>query len=309
MSQTFYFNVFFAALVAVGLGLLVTALRPRRQRLSRAFRPLEASQVLVSDLPPLAQRLLAQPLTDIGLYLFQRQDAETVEDQLRRSGWRYTSVGDYYGSKVATAVMLFLGGLLLALVLGASPGWLTALAVGLGALGLQLPDYELKKVITQRREALYREMAWTLDRIAMVMKTGEALEKAIGRVVNENYAWVGQGSGGLFMALLRDIAAGMSTRRHDVREMLDDLRCRLPDHMPELDEFLVAVHVNLSTQKAIGDQLRALGRVMRDQLNNRIDEVAQRAELQVVALTSGVVVPALLIVVLGAAVIAFSQNF
>lgn len=159
MSQTFYFNLFFALLVATGLGLLVTALRPHRQRLSRAFRQPTEGQIYVSDLPPLAQRLLAQPLTDIGLYLFQRQDADTVEDQLRRSGWRYTSVGDYYGSKVATAVTFFLGGLLLALVLGASPGWLTAIAVGLGAFGLQLPDYELKKVITHRREALYREMA------------------------------------------------------------------------------------------------------------------------------------------------------
>jgi Flp pilus assembly protein TadB len=306
MSDIFAYHVFFGLLVAIGGWLLIAGLTgsPRGRALGEA-----APVTRVTDLPPLAQRLLGQPLTDIGFFLFRHQDHAAVEDRLRRSGWRYTGVGDYYGSKVSLAVIFFLGAVVAGVVLGLPPLLLTLAAAGLGVLGLQLPDHELRQAIAERRDSLYREMAWTLDRIAMVMKTGEGLQQAIGRVVDENYAWVGNASGGLFMALLRDIAAGMSTRRSDIKEMLDELRRRLPDHTPELDEFMAAVQVNLTTQKAIADQIRALGRLMRDQLNNRIDETAQKAELKVVALTSGVIVPSLLIVVLGAAVIAFTQNF
>jgi hypothetical protein len=91
--------------------------------------------------------------------------------------------------------------------------------------------------------------------------------------------------------------------------MLTDLRARLPDNLPELDEFLVAVQVNLEKSQPIVEQLRMLGRVMRDQLNNRIDDVAQKSELKVVALTSGVIVPSLLIVVGGAAIVGFMGVF
>jgi Flp pilus assembly protein TadB len=315
MSQPLLYHIFFGLLVSAGVWLLLSGLtgrsfrRTSRERIEPFLGQTGQRHGQVTDLPPLAQRFLAQPLTDLGFFLFRNQDQASLDDRLRRSGWRYQSVGDYYGSKVSTAVTFFLCGLVVGLVIGFPPLLITLAAAGLGAWGLHLPDEELRKIITERRDALYREMAWTLDRMAMVMRTGEALEPALNRIVGENFAWVGGGSGGLFMALLRDIAAGMSTRRNDVKDMLDDLRRRLPDHMPELDEFMLAVQVNLEKREPIVEQLRALGRMMRDQLNNRIDEVAQKAELKVVALTSGVIVPALLIVVLGAAVLAFTQAF
>ena len=111
------------------------------------------------------------------------------------------------------------------------------------------------------------------------------------------------------MALLRDIAAGLATQRHDVAALLAELRGTLPEDMPELDEFLQAVQINLEKRQPIVDQLRAVARTMRDRLNNRIEETAQKAELKVVALTSGVIVPALLVVVLGAAVLGFVATF
>lgn len=315
MSTPGLYHVFFGLVVAVGFWLFYSSLigwSPRRgagERVEPFLGQRGARQLVVTDLPPLAQRFLAQPLTDLGFFLFRNQDQASLDDRLRRSGWRYHSVGDYYGSKIATAVTFFTGGVIVGLVAGFPPLIIALTAAALGGWGLHQPDHELGKLIRERRAALYREMAWTLDRMAMVMKTGEALEPALNRIVGENFAWVGGGSGGLFVALLRDIAAGMSTRRSDIAEMLDDLRRRLPDQMPELDEFMLAVRVNLEKREPIVEQLRALGRMMRDQLNNRIDEAAQQAELQVVALTSGVIVPALLIVVLGAAVAAFTQNF
>ncbi len=315
MSHLFLYHVFFGLLVAIGLWMLVSGFAglfrasESHERMASFLGEKGNRQLIVSDLPPLAQRLLAQPLVDIGFFLFRNQDQLSLENRLRRSGWRYKSVGDYYGSKIATAVGFFAIGAVCAILLGLPLLLIPFVTVGAGLLGLYKPDETLKNVTNERRDALYREMAWTLDRLATVMKTGEALQPTLTRITDENLTWVAGGSGGLFIALLRDIAAGMSARRHDIEDMLADLRARLPDNMPELDEFLMAAQVNIEKRQPIVEQLRTLGRVMRDQLNNRIDDVAQKAELKVVAITSGVVVPSLLIVVGGAAIVGFMGTF
>ncbi|MCC7362694.1 MAG: type II secretion system F family protein [Anaerolineales bacterium] len=313
MPDLLPFHVFFGLLAALGIWLLLHGIR-------RAFQPPTSPLVTggghsnepsdpVSALPRFAQRRWSQPVSALGQRLLGQRDAAQLEDRLRRSGWRYGSVGDYYGSKIATAVTFFVAGAMCGLLLGLSASVITVIAGAVGLWGLFLPDLELRATVRERREALYREMAWTLDRVALVMRTGEALEPALQRVAGESFAWLSGGSGGLFTALLRDIAAGLATQRHDVAELLSELRRTLPEDMPELDEFLQAVQINLEKRQPIVDQLRALARTMRDRLNNRIEETTQKAELKVVALTSGVIVPALLVVVLGAAILGFVANF
>jgi len=315
MNEMLPYHLFCASLMALGIWLLFSAIADifsgasHGERMSGFLGSKGQRELIVSDLPPLAQRCLAAPLTDVGNLIFGRRDQTSLENRLRRSGWRYTSPADYYASSVAAAVAFLMLGIFVGLTLEFPAFFTLLLAAALGLVGLKMPAWEVERTIAERREALFHEMAWTLERVAMVMKTGEALEPTLNRITDAELAWVAGGSGGLFIALLRDIAAGMSTRRHDVAEMLDDLRCRLPDRLPELDEFLQAVQLYLEKRHSIVEQLRALGRTMRDQLNNRIDEVAQKAELKVVAITSGVIVPALLLVIGGAAIVGFLQAF
>jgi hypothetical protein len=314
MSDLLAYHVFFGLVVAVGVWLLIFGLRgAHRQHPSVPLAPASAepggAAENVTDLPRFAKEFLGPPLNRLGQRLVRPRDAARLEDRLRRSGWRYSSVGDYYGSKIATAVTFFVGGAFGALLLGLSAPVLIVIAAGLGAWGLFLPDLELRNTIRDRRDALYREMAWTLDRVALVMKTGKAFEPALQRVSGEEVEWLAGGSGGLFMALLRDISKNLAGRRNDVAALLSELRQNLPEDIPELDEFLQAVQLNIVDRQPIVDQMRALSRSMRDRLNNRLDEVAQKAELKVVALTSGVIVPALLVVVLGAAILSFVTTF
>lgn len=317
MNSSFALNLFFALLFGIGVWMLVTNVPGlfhkgvAKERMESFLGKKGQRQLIVSAMPdiPLAQRLLSPVLTDVGFFLFQKQDAGGVEERLRRAGWPYTSVGDYYGSKVALAMAFFGIGALCGVLFRLNPVFIAVLAAGLGVLGLFRPDEEVQSVIKERREAIFREMAWTLDRIAAVMKTGEALEPTLNRLTSENYAWVSGGMGGLFIALLRDIAAGLSARRSDVEAMLNNLRAGLPADMPELDEFLQIVQVNLQKRQPVVEQIRALGRVMRDELNNRIDEVAQKSELKVVMLTSGIVVPSMILVIGGAAILGFMTGF
>lgn len=317
MNNPLAFNAFFSLLGVLGLYLLASGLiglarrpngDPNVSRFAGRLGGGGRDSIVVSDLPPLAQRALARPMADLGRALFGSDDpgkALSVEDRLRRAGWRYTSVGDFYGSKVAGGVMLFALGALAAAVLGLSPALALLAAGGAGVAGLYTPDLELAKVTEQRRLALFREMAWSLDRIALVLETGQAFEKTVEKLlqIRDEVEWISRGAGGLFTALLRDVAVGVKTRRENVDPLLDDLRATLPLNMPEVDEFLGAVRATLREAQPIAPQLRALGASMRVQLNQRIDKLAQDTEIKVVAITSGIVVPALLVVVGGGALV------
>ncbi|MCC7362047.1 MAG: type II secretion system F family protein [Anaerolineales bacterium] len=314
MPDLLPYHLFFGLMATLGGWLLVVGVRHGTDRhpavpLNPSSAPPAEPAEEVSALPGVVRKRWSQPVSAAGRRLLGQRDSSRLEDRLRRSGWRYGSVGDYYGSKIATAVTFFVAGAMSCLLLGFPAPGLTLIAAALGAWGLFLPDLELRGTLRERREALYREMAWTLDRVALVMGTGEALESALHRVAGDTFGWLSGGAGGLFTALLRDIAAGLATQRHDVAALLADVRRGLPEDIPELDEFLQAVQLNLEKRQPIVEPLRALARTMRDRLNNRVEELAQKAELKVVALTSGVIVPALLVVVLGAAVLGFVTNF
>lgn len=252
----------------------------------------------VSDLPMLMQRTLGGALHQVGRLLVRGQDPRRVEEQLKRSGWRYQSLGDFYASKVSNAlVYAFVGFLALSQLF--SGLLLVALALGLGILGYMRPDEKIRESLKVRKEGLKREMAWTLDRLAAVMQTGEALGPSLHRLTDSNYDWVAGGSGGLFIAVLRDISAGLSSNRSDIGALIDEIRVTLPDDVPEVDEFLQLVRANLEKRQPIVEQIRALGTTMRDELNNSIEDLAQKAELRIVVVTSGVIVPLMLVVVGG----------
>jgi hypothetical protein len=253
----------------------------------------------VSDLPPTVQRLVGGVLHQIGRLLLGRADTRRLESSLRRSGWVYRSVGDYHASKIANALAYAAVGVFASNALVGGSGALVVGAVGLGFLGYLRPDEKMRDMLKKRREALKREMAWTLDRLAAVMQTGEALGPSLGRLTDQNYDWVAGGSGGLFIAVLRDISAGLASGQNDIGELVDDIRLTLPEDIPEVDEFLQLVRANLEKRQPVVEQLRALSVTMRDEQNNKIEELAQKSEMKIVLVTSGVMIPLLLVVVGG----------
>lgn len=285
--------VFGAGAFAYGLvGLFET---PRARLEPTAGR---AQRQRVSDLPEFLQSALGATFIGIGRRLVQAGSAAAVEDRLRRSGWRYGSLGDYYASKIVNAILYFLIGLMCGgLLFGASIGALAGIVFAV--LGYFRPDEKIAEVTRERHEGIKREMAWTLDRLATVMQTGDALGPSLSRLTDRNYDWVAGGGGGLFVAVMRDISAGLSQNRSDIGQLVDDIRLTLPPDLPEVDEFLLLVRANLEKRQPVVEQLRALGASMRDELNNKIEELAQKSELRIVMVTSGVIVPMLLIIVGG----------
>ncbi len=294
-------NLFFSLIGALGFYVLLSSFWKRGPsgRLASGLGQPHQPDLVLTDMPlPLGQRALAQPLADLGARV-SRGDPNDIEDRLRRSGWRYTSTGDYYGSKVMSAIVLFVVAAVIAIVLRLPVPLTVLIAVGAGAVGLFSPDQEIGKATERRRKALFREMAWTLDRLAVVMETGLGLDTALKDLI-----WISKGRGGLFMALLRDLVNALFTRETNVQAVLERLRATAP-RMPELDTFLQLVKVHLEQTQPIAHQLKALATHMRDELTNDIETRRQAAEMRIVFLTSGVIVPAMLIVIGGPAVLGF----
>ena len=276
-----------------------------RQSPTRAGRSGHERVTALSDLP-LAQRVLSPVLFDLVRLFDGRYDHDRVVDGLRRSGWLYESPEDYYASKLVLAVVGVACLMLASAALGAGP---ESLFIGLagGGLAFLYPDQRVRQALGERREAIQIEMAWVLDRLAAIMSAGYNLQPALTRLVGDQYAWLTAGSAGVFTALMRDLSAGLAGGRTDYDDFLDEVRATAPRDLPELDEFLQIVLGHLRQGTSATAPLRLLARQLRDKRNGSIDAIAQKTELQVSAVGSGVMLVSLMGIVIGPALIGLSQ--
>lgn len=259
----------------------------------------------LSDLP-LAQRVLSPVLFDLVRLFDGRTDHDRVVDNLRRSGWLYESPEDYYASTLVLAVVAFACAVLGGVALGAGP---EILLIGLagGGLALVYPNHRVRRALGERREAIQIEMAWVLDRLAAIMSAGYNLQPALTRLVGDQYAWLSSGSAGVFTALMRDVSIGLASGRTDYDDFIAEVRATAPRDLPELDEFLQIVLGHLRQGTSATAPLRLLARQLREKRNLTIDVIAQKTELQVSAVGSGVMLISLLGIVIGPALIGLSQ--
>ena len=259
----------------------------------------------LSDVP-LAQRVLSPVLFDLVRVFDGRIDHDLVVDGLRRSGWLYESPEDYYASKLVLAVVGFACLVLGGAALGAGP---EILGIGLagGGLALFYPNQRVRQALGERREAIQIEMAWVLDRLAAIMSAGYNLQPALTRLVGDQYAWLSSGSAGVFTALMRDVSIGLASGRTDYDDFIAEVRATAPRDLPELDEFLQIVLAHLRQGTSATAPLRLLARQLREKRNLTIDVIAQKTELQVSAVGSGVMLISLLGIVIGPALIGLSQ--
>ncbi len=292
----FFANVVFALVAGLGAYLFVTGIVNALSRKQKVVAALDESQpeaeIVLSDSVFGLGKPLGQPAARLGQRIF-RDDPETVESKLRRSGWRYKSVLDFYGSKILNAVVLFVVVVIAGVIMRFPLPFLVLTAAAGGVFGLFNADIEVERAIQARRKALFREMAWTLDRLAIMMESGSALTTGVKDLLD-----ISKGRGGLFMAVLRQIANDLKGGSRNPRQIVEYVRGVMPE-LPELDTFLQLMRLNLDEGQPIALQLRTLARAMRDELTNQIERRRQSAEMRIVIITSAVVVPVLLVIVGG----------
>jgi Flp pilus assembly protein TadB len=163
-------------------------------------------------------------------------------------------LGDFYGWTVITAFFLFTIGLCIAVLFGAP--LLLGAALGLGVVGLYLPDLSLRATARRRQELFKLEMAFTLDRLAMFMASMPP-ERAIRLIA-------GRG-GGLFVGELREAGYQMGAGKPTF-EALETVLPRFP--LPEFEEFMSAIKLSTETGTRLSTVLGAMSRTMQSDMEH-----------------------------------------
>jgi tight adherence protein C len=290
--------LFLALLGAAGAFLIVdgfVGLIPKPQQSSSGLdgaararmQSVERTRVTVLEEVPLLDRLLSPILEDLVGRVGQ-QKRDDVEARLRRSGWKYQTVGDFYATRVVLAAMFFIGGAVFLLISGA--GFMFWVPFALGALGYFIPEQEVRSTIKERREMVLTEMAFSLDRLALLLKAGIALQEAIGVLA--------EAPGGPFVAALRKVARKIGAGGvRSIDEALDEFQAELPED-PEVQQFVNRLQVGFSGTP-IAESLGVQAARLRAALNSRLLKRGLQTVLVITTIGAAFMLPALGILILG----------
>jgi Flp pilus assembly protein TadB len=250
-------NIVAALIGAVGAALVVSSLTGGLQGLfdrlgSKASRRMarlieqeeqDPMRLTLLDEQPAAARVVGPFLSELGGRIGSLiGSAEKDSELLMQAGYPapMRTLGDFYAFKVISAFVLFASCLVAASLAGSV--LFVYLGLGAGVLGLYMPDMTVRNQAKQRQDSFRAEMAFTLDRIAMMLGAGTAPEDAIRRIVGTEFGGGGvaedalrraatQG-GGLFAMKLREVVVDLNSGRRTLVEALREVEKEFP-----LDEY------------------------------------------------------------------------
>ena len=295
-------NLLLAVLGGVGVLLIWTGLtHPFVARVgnSRERLHLRRNEDARVQLSPFLDRALGSFLESAShtlAVLLRREDKDRELIAAAGHPARYRTVYNLYAWKVFIAVMLFLVGLGNALAIG--PGFLPV-ALGLGIVGLYLPDLHLRQLVQKRREMVRTEMAFVLHRLAIQVAAGQALPQALEQIALK--------PGGPFTQELRQVSTDLSTG-HTLSEALDALAQRAAG-IDEVRRFVDLLQRAQQLGSPIADALTSMGRIMQERVQQDIEARGMAASVQMVLPVGCLILPAIGIVVMGPGIYLAAQYF
>ncbi len=271
---------------------------------------------------PLLDRLIGptlQQAAELLGHLFKHEDRDAMRIAQAGHPARYRTVYDFYAWKVIAALVLFLGGLLNAVVWGTG---ILPIAFGLGIVGLYLPDYHLSQLIRKRYTLMRTEMAFVLHRLAIHLTAGQNLAQAVKNVVSTNPAsstgtkgmefkqallTVSNQPGGPFIGDLRQALAHYNTGQ-PMRTAIEVMRERNPN-MDVIERFVALVQRADELGQPLSAALQHMGTNLQKQLESEMEAQGLVTSVKMILPIGLLVLPAIGIVVLGPAVYLAAQYF
>jgi pilus assembly protein TadC len=294
-----------ALLGGLGALLIATAGQRRVPRSGGSRRALSMRLGLeqVQARRPMVDRLFGALAED----LMRRRNEADVETRIRQAGfWQragalYPDTRTFYAYKLAGATLLAVVGLGFGIVLAhigdLSPAVSLGVGLGTGALGLFLPDLDLKSKVARRDDQMIADMASALDRLANFLAAGYPLPYAIHQLAER--------PGGVFVAELRHVAA-----QYDVSgDLVSGIEALLEDngHLPPLIPFASLVRSATRLGGGVGASLRALAEELRTELIQRITARGYRNTVLMIVPAFFAIVATLLVLAAPGAMRAFSS--
>lgn len=232
---------------------------------------------------PILDRILSPWIVEVTRRVGPKQK-EDIEDRLRRAGYPYQTAADYYGTKLINGFMGFLVGLIVVIVFR-SPA-LVFIPIGLAALGVFSPDQTISDTLKKRRELLFAEMAFTLDRLATLNESGMALLAGMQELCSR--------PGGLFITELRISLSKVGVGRTP-REAMEEMLTRLPE-MDEAHTFVEKAMLGVEQARPVASALRAMGHRMQRKVEADMLARGMRKLLLITGIGIATLIPAAMLI-------------
>jgi tight adherence protein C len=223
--------------------------------------------------------------------LLPREHLETVQKKLLHAGLAETRTAteQVLAQLVLAAV---LGGAGVAYAVLARPGGLVAgAAIGfLPVIGLMLPSARLSRKVTERGQAILKDLPDTLDLLAISVEAGLGFEGALDIVCQHFRSPLADE----FSLALREMELGLTRR-----EAFQNLKARTG--VPELSSFVLALLQADALGIPVGRVLKTQATEMRSQRRQWAREKAAKLPVKMLVPMVLFIFPPILIIVLGPA--------
>lgn len=221
------------------------------------------------------------------------EETGSLHTALARAGFnRPDQAAVYLAVRIATPVLMISA----AMVYGSlHPRWRDAAILGGAVIGYLLPDYVLSRLGQRRRKKILRELPTVLDLLVVTLEAGMGLEAAIkivGREAERQHRVLGKE----FATAAAEMSAGVR-----LEDSLNGLAERTG-----VDDVKSTVAVLIQSKEIggrLGPSLRAAAELLTSKRRLKAEEAAQKSSIKMLIPLVLLVLPAMMIIILGPAVI------
>jgi len=160
--------------------------------------------------------------------------------------------------------------------------------LGFAGVGILLPVFLLRTVVTSRRQKIWRQLADAFDLITVCVEAGLGLDAALRQVAEKLRGPLSDE----IAQVLREVGMGRPRR-----EALEDMARRT--QVRELDTFVHAVIQAEQLGTSLGRVLRAQALSLRVRRRQRAQEIARKAPVKLVFPLVLLIMPTFFIITLG----------
>jgi tight adherence protein C len=297
------FLMVFAGIYVVGLVIFLKVYKDRKRAISRV-------RALAENDPPAAQKpgtleRARSILPHFGAWLFPDQESgqTSLKKQLLQAGfYRRNALGIFLGTKLMLMLVLPLLASAVPYVMG-NLTMQTALVVSVSAssVGMIVPGLWLDAQVRARQRSLRQALPDALDMLVMCLEGGVSMTAAFQRVTLELQI-VHPVLGAEMNIIQREINLGLSAGE-SLKKMGE--RCALADVRELAPVLLQSERFGAGMAKA----LRIHAESWRQERQQRIEELAQKAAVKILFPTLLCIFPAIFIVLLGPAAFQMANLF
>ena len=182
-------------------------------------------------------------------------------------------------------------------VSGGGPALRTLGSIAVGLLVAVLPLYWLRLRVAARKRAIVKALPDAVDLVVTTVEAGLALDAALSEVGHETRGPLGEE----LRLTVRETTLGRS-RRDALQRLVERTE------VPELKTFVQAIIQAEQTGIPIGQVLRTQAAQIRLKKRQRAEVEAQRAPVKMVVVLAVLVLPAMLLLVIGPAIIRMTEE-